>query len=131
MLRVDKITLSILEETIKAYLLQNYEQIPTLNLLFQSINSLEKRVEKLQKSFSKDICEIIHSTTFMGGGTLPNRKFPTVALHIKGKAMELEKKFRKKDLIGRIEKDKFLIDFRSILPSLDDNVKQIIKEVLV
>ncbi len=130
MLRVDKITLSILEESVKAYLQQNYEQIPTLKLLFQDINSLQKRAEKLQKSLGKDICEVISSTTFMGGGTLPNRKFPTIALHIKGKAIELEKKFRKKYLIGRIEQNKFLIDFRSIMPSIDDNIEQIIKEVL-
>ncbi len=130
MLRVDKITLSILEETIKAYLLQDYEQIPTLKLLFQSISSLEERAQKLKKSLPKDTSEIIYTTTFMGGGTLPNREFPTVALYIKGNAVELEKKFRFKDLIGRIEQDKFLIDFRSIMPSLDKNIEQIIKEVL-
>jgi len=61
MLRVDKITLSILEETIKAYLLQDYEQIPTLKLLFQSIDSLEKRVLKIQSSLEKGVCDIINT----------------------------------------------------------------------
>ena len=130
MLRVDKITLSILEETIKAYLLQDYEQIPTLKLLFQSIDSLEKRALKIQSSLGKGVCDIVKSTTFMGGGTLPNKKFPTIALHIIGDAVKLEKIFRLNDLIGRIEKDKFLIDFRSILPSLDTNIEETIKKVL-
>ena len=36
MLRVDKITLALLEESIKAYLKEEYENLPTLWLLFQS-----------------------------------------------------------------------------------------------
>lgn len=129
MLRVDKITLSILEETIKAYLQEKYEQIPTLWMLLQSVESLHVRVSKIQEMFD-DRCDIIHSTTVMGGGTLPNREFPTVALHVKGKAVELERKFRAKHLIGRIENDKFLIDFRSILPEFEPQIITIIKETL-
>jgi len=59
-----------------------------------------------------------------------NKKFPTIALHIIGDAVKLEKIFRLNNLVGRIEKDKFLIDFRSVLPSLDTKIEQIIKKVL-
>ena len=130
MLRVDKITLSILEETIKSYLKEDFKSIPTLWLLFQKTSDLKKRAENLANKIGKEKCEVIQSETFMGGGTLPNRKFPTVALHVKGKAKELERKFRKKHLIGRIENDKFLIDFRSILPYVEEKIEKIAKEIL-
>ena len=130
MLRVDKITLSILEETIKSYLKEDFKSIPTLWLLFQEISDLEARALNLAKQIGADKCEVIHTQTFMGGGTLPNRKFPTVALHVKGKADTLEKKFRKKHLIGRIENDKFLIDFRSILPEVEEKIIKIVKEIV-
>jgi L-seryl-tRNA(Ser) seleniumtransferase len=130
MLRVDKITLSILEETIKAYLQEKYELIPTLWLLRQNEEELEKRALHVKKIIGEDRCNIIKTTTFMGGGTLPNRKFPTIALHVKGKASLLEKDFRKNGLIGRIENDMFLIDFRSILPEVENEIIVICKKIL-
>ncbi|MBE0492358.1 MAG: L-seryl-tRNA(Sec) selenium transferase [Sulfurospirillum sp.] len=130
MLRVDKITLALLEETIKAYLQERYEQIPTLWLLMQDVASLHKRALHVRVQIGKNLCEVVESRTFMGGGTLPNRDFPTVALHVRGKAVVLEKKFRENHLIGRIENDKFLIDFRSILPELEPQIIQIAKGIL-
>jgi L-seryl-tRNA(Ser) seleniumtransferase len=130
MLRVDKITLSILEETIKAYLEEKYELIPTLWLLQRDIKELKKRATSVRNKIGKDKCEIIETKTFMGGGTLPNREFPTIAISIKGKATILEKKFRQNNLIGRIENDKFLIDFRSILPDTEEDIVKICQKVI-
>lgn len=129
MLRVDKITLSILEETIKSYLKEDYKSIPTLWMLFQTEESLHVRVSNIQKTLGNSTCNVIKSTTVMGGGTLPNREFPTVALHVKGKATTLERSFRKKNIIGRIENDMFLIDFRSILPEFEEQIIYTIKEI--
>ncbi len=114
MLRVDKITLALLEESIKSYLKEEFDAIPTLSMLFTSVDELEKRALLVQSKIGKEKCEVLQSETVMGGGTLPNRKFPTIVLHIKGKADKLEREFREKFIIGRIESDKFLLDFRSI-----------------
>ena len=130
MLRVDKITLSILEETIKAYLKEDYKSIPTLWMLFQSEESLHERATNMQKIVGESICDVVKSKTVMGGGTLPNREFPTITLHVKGKASELERKFRKNNLIGRIENDMFLIDFRSILPEFEEQIIKTIKKII-
>jgi L-seryl-tRNA(Ser) seleniumtransferase len=121
MLRVDKITLSILEETIKAYLEENYKQIPTLNMLFTPLDILHQRAQKLNNKIANS--KVVETTTFMGGGTLPNKSFPSVALHIEGKATKLERAFRAKDIIGRIEDEKFLLDVRAIK---DDDLEYII-----
>lgn len=131
MLRVDKITLAILEATIKAYLREDYDAIPTLKMLFTDTESLHARATNMQKIFGDSRCEVLESTTFMGGGTLPNKQFPTVALHIKGKADALERAFRDHHLIGRIENDKFLIDFRSILPQMDTQIVEICQKVIL
>jgi len=130
MLRVDKITLSLLEESIKAYLAEEYEQIPTLWLLFRSVEELTQRALHVKESVGKNSCEIVESETYMGGGTLPNRRFPTIALHVKGKATLLERKFRENHVIGRIENDHFLLDFRTILPSTEAKLSEIIKRIV-
>jgi len=136
MLRVDKITLAILEDNITSLLLGNYEEIPTLNMLFTDIEVLKTRVSNLQEKI-KEICEceLIQTQTVIGGGTTPNKKIPTIALSINfnnQKANQLEKIFRKNNIIGRIENDKFLLDFRSIpknqLQQLEDTIKKIINE---
>lgn len=129
MLRVDKITLAILQENIRAYMFKEYDKIPTLKMLFTGIDELKRRAKVVKDSIKEDTCEIYKSYTYMGGGTLPNRKFPTIALAFKGDAKELEKKFRKEGLIGRIEDEKFLIDFRSIMPNLDNKIVHIINTV--
>lgn len=130
MLRVDKLTLSLLEESIKAYLKEEYEAIPTLWLLFQSVETLTQRALHVKACVGENLCDVIHSDTYMGGGTLPNRKFPTVALHVKGKASALEKKFREHHVIGRIENEQFLLDFRSLLPEVEPKLIKTIKRIL-
>ncbi len=130
MLRVDKITLCLLEESIKAYLKEEYENLPTLWLLFQSTSSLKSRAIRLREQIGYEKCEVIESETYMGGGTLPNRKFPTVALFIKGKATTLEKAFRKKYIIGRIENDQFLLDLRALLPHNEATLILAAKQIL-
>jgi len=119
MLRVDKITLAILEDTINLLLLDKKEEIPTLNMLFTPVEVLNDRALELQHLL-KNICTttIIQTQTVIGGGTTPNKKIPTVALQIEFnhyKANNLEKIFRKNNIIGRIENDMFILDFRSIL----------------
>ena len=131
MLRVDKITLALLEETIKSYLKEEFEQIPTLKMLFTKTDELKQRALHVQNQIGDKYCDVIQTKTIMGGGTLPNRKFPTIALHIKGKADKLEKEFRKNLIIGRIENDKFLLDFRSIQKKDEPIVIKISKKILL
>jgi len=132
MLRVDKITLAILEDNITSLLLGKNEEIPTLNMLFTSLEDLENRAKELQiKLQNYCLCEIIKTSTVIGGGTTPNKKIPTIAMSISFKnykANKLEKLFRENNIIGRIENDKYLLDFRSIQKSeLEILTKTIIK----
>lgn len=130
MLRVDKITLSILEETLKAYMEEKYALIPTLKMLLTNTDVLKQRAKKMQSKIKTDTCEVIDCMTVMGGGTLPNRKFPSIALHIKGKASHLERAFRAKRVIGRIEEDRFLLDIRTVLEENESTLLDIIQEIL-
>ena len=134
MLRVDKLTLAILEDNITSLLLDKKEDIPTLKMLFTSIEELNNRAIEVKKSID-DICkcEIKKTKTVIGGGTTPNKKIPTIAISIEFKNYKpnkIEKLFREKNIIGRIENDKFLLDFRSIIESELNHLKLIIKEIV-
>jgi len=133
MLRVDKLTLAILEESIKSVLLGNIDEIPTLKMLFTSTDELKEKALMLQKSI-KDIstCEIINTKTVIGGGTTPNKTIPSIALAVKiknYKPNKMEKLFREKNVIGRIEDEQFLLDFRSINKDEIPQIEQVAKEI--
>lgn len=133
MLRVDKITLALLEENVKSILLGNYNEIPTLNMLLKTTNELTKNAEILKESI-KDICEtkIIQTKTVIGGGTTPNKKIPTIALALKIKSYKpnkIEKLLRKKNIVGRIENEQFLLDFRTIQEDEIKLIENAIREI--
>ncbi len=113
MFRVDKVTLALLERTILAYRKREYEKIPVLRLLFASVKQLEKRAATLKERLPIP-AEILPSETYVGGGTLPNRKIPTVVLALEGDPEKLETAFRAQRIIGRIEKDRFVLDMRTV-----------------
>ena len=120
MLRSDKITLALLASTVLSYLDKDYNSVPTVFLLSRSTSELKSVAKRINNS-CKNIASIIDTATFGGGGTLPNVKIQSVALAFKtkkGQKIEnLEREFRQKGVIGRIENGCFLLDLRSVLPS--------------
>ena len=120
MLRSDKITLALLASTALSYLDKDYNSVPTVFLLSRSTSELKSVAKRINNS-CKNIASIIDTATFGGGGTLPNVKIQSVALAFKAKKGQkienLERDFRQKGVIGRIENQCFLLDLRSVLPS--------------
>ncbi|QKF81787.1 L-seryl-tRNA(Sec) selenium transferase [Halarcobacter ebronensis] len=130
MLRVDKLTLALLEENMKALLLEKYEEIPTLKMLFKTTDELKENATKLKNEIdSLCKCSLVNTSTLIGGGTTPNQRIPSVALSIQiknYKPNKIEQLFRENKIIGRIENDKFLLDFKTIQ---DDEIKIIVEKI--
>ncbi|WP_323588855.1 L-seryl-tRNA(Sec) selenium transferase [Aliarcobacter butzleri] len=133
MLRVDKITLALLEETLNSYLKNELDSIPTLKMLNTKIETLEQRANNLKEKCENFIkCEVIKTSTMVGGGTTPNKKIPTIALtleHKNYKPNKLEEILRKNSIISRIENDRVLLDFRTILESDCKKIEEILKNL--
>ncbi|MFC2345606.1 L-seryl-tRNA(Sec) selenium transferase [Campylobacter sp.] len=125
MLRVDKVIISILAESVKAYANREFELITTVKQLYKSVEELENTANFINSQLKIPL-EIVRTTTFVGGGTMPNKRIPSLALAVKGNANENEAKFRKNLVIGRIEEGKFLLDLRSVL---DADVQNLIEKI--
>ena len=125
MLRVDKVIISLLAESVKAYANREFERITTVKQLYKSVEELENTANFINSRLKTPL-EIVRTTTFVGGGTMPNKRIPSVALAVKGNANENEAKFRKNLVIGRIEEGKFLLDLRSVL---DADVQNLIEKI--
>ncbi|MGP1532849.1 MAG: L-seryl-tRNA(Sec) selenium transferase [Campylobacter sp.] len=125
MLRVDKVIISLLAESVKAYANREFELITTIKQLYKNVEELENTANFINSRLKTPL-EVVHTTTYVGGGTMPNKRIPSVALAVKGNANENEAKFRKNLVIGRIEEGKFLLDLRSVL---DADVQNLIEKI--
>ncbi|MFC2751144.1 MAG: L-seryl-tRNA(Sec) selenium transferase [Campylobacter sp.] len=125
MLRVDKVIISLLAESVKAYANREFELITTVKQLYKSVEELENTANFINSQLKTPL-EVVRTTTFVGGGTMPNKRIPSLALAVKGNANENEAKFRKNLVIGRIEEGKFLLDLRSVL---DADVQNLIEKI--
>lgn len=125
-LRIDKFTLSALENVLREYydLELVLERVPTLSMLTASKEVLKKRAQKILRRLKgkpEERCTFkqIETASKVGGGALPEFELPSWAIECRPIDMTvaaLEKQLRRLDLplIGRIEDDSFLIDVRTI-----------------
>ncbi|OGP50107.1 MAG: L-seryl-tRNA(Sec) selenium transferase [Deltaproteobacteria bacterium RBG_13_43_22] len=125
-LRIDKLTLAALEATLKLY--RNQEQalrdIPTLAQLTIPLSKLHERAKSLYRLLNKNpaagiTVEIVPTTSQVGGGALPLSFLNSYALALasdKDSSSEIERRFRafSPPIIGRIEKEHFLLDVRTL-----------------
>lgn len=123
--RVDKLTLSALEATLRAYLDEEAakKQIPTLRLLFQDITDIKKRARRVTDRFGKNRPEarvqVREDRSQAGGGSLPEVGFRTYVVAVKPLAMtvnQLEERLRRGQppVIARIHDDALILDMRTV-----------------
>jgi len=125
-LRPDKFTLAGLESTLLLYLDMERakEEIPTLRMIHEDPNVLKSRAQRLLRqlkmrcgNMAVSVAEIYSE---VGGGSLPDVVIPSYGISIKPHDMSvdtLEERLRNLEIpvIGRIEKETFILDMRTIL----------------
>ena len=130
MLRVDKFTLAILEATVSRYIVSGEKKIKTLRLLSKTKEQMHKEAATLLYLLGNNpIFKIKEGETFVGGGSLPGHKIPTVCIIVEDQAKKAEanlKVLREYSIIGRIESDAVVIDLKSV----DEDELRIIAEGL-
>jgi L-seryl-tRNA(Ser) seleniumtransferase len=126
-LRIDKMTLAALETTLRLYRDEDQaiRQIPTLHMLTMDATELASRAARLAddlNSLGGSRLEVnpVELSSKAGGGSLPLLELPSKCLRIKIKGLsvnKLEKTMRQNTppIIGRIEKDAYIIDPRTLL----------------
>ncbi|HGO5815825.1 TPA: L-seryl-tRNA(Sec) selenium transferase [Mannheimia haemolytica] len=126
-LRCDKVILSALEATLRHYLFpeQLTDNLPTLHLLTQPLETLQHKAERLKQALCKRlnsayILQIEPSLAQIGSGALPTETLPSVAVTISAEkqsdliALEQQFKTYPSPIIGRFAQQKFWLDLRSV-----------------
>jgi len=139
-LRCDKVTIGLLEETLRSYRSQSFSKDNlSLTMLTTSRKVLKTRGQKvldsLQKKTIKDLgISLVDSEVEAGSGSLPENKIESASLSFSpknGKTKDLAKAFRCGSIpvVGYIYKNTFYIDLKSVLPNQIKRLSTAIQEV--
>ena len=135
-IRIDKMVAAALAVTLKHYLQKEaVEKIPVWQMIAASLEEIESRAESVVKKLAEVgiIAGIIDGSSMVGGGSLPDQTLPTRLVAIKPPYPLVDFTSRLRlatpPLLGRVEDEHFLIDMRTVMPSLDDILVKVIKSV--
>lgn len=126
--RPDKLTLAALAATIAAWKTGKWREFPVYRAAAESLESLEARGERIRGAATRRSpqlrVEVVASTAFFGGGTSPEKPFPSRALAValpSHGAEDLAATLRGADppIVARIEEGRLLLDLRSVDPGED------------
>jgi len=125
-MRVDKLTLSALEATLRLYLEPEraIREIPVLAMLTTPAKEIEARAEAVAARLRAAGIEanVAESNASVGGGAFPTATIPSRAIVLSRNAKDIEERLRlgQPAVIGRISEGNLLLDLRSVLPREDD-----------
>jgi L-seryl-tRNA(Ser) seleniumtransferase len=138
-LRVDKMTLAALEETLLSYLESREDEVPVWALLNSSTDELRARADRIVGALNQTLSEGFkvtavptHSVT--GGGSLPGADVESWAIalvHAEKSPNDLQSTLllARMPVIGRIEDDRLLLDLRAISPDMDDALLSVLHSI--
>ncbi|KNZ43438.1 selenocysteine synthase [Acetobacterium bakii] len=123
-IRVDKMTLAALEATLRLYFDMNLaeKEIPILSKLLISQDELLKKAEQLLallENIPTLTATIIEDFGQVGGGSMPNQMIPSVCVAVETTLFSvnaIDKQLHQSEIpiIGRINKNRYLLDLRTI-----------------
>jgi L-seryl-tRNA(Ser) seleniumtransferase len=140
-LRVGKLTLAVLEATLKLFLDESVaiREIPTLQMLTRSGDDIMKQAKriasKLQKNEQKASVETVEGFSQVGSGSLPTQNLATTLVKIgpgQSTAESLAKQLRQyaTPIFARIQKEHVLIDPRTLRDGDEKIVVTALLEIL-
>ncbi|ACB84745.1 L-seryl-tRNA(Sec) selenium transferase [Natranaerobius thermophilus JW/NM-WN-LF] len=142
-LRVDKLSLKALEETLRLYLQpeQAREKIPVLNMLTISQDEIKTRAKLLYDKLSEFITkeyklEIESNISRVGGGAMPTQELPTWVVTLTCSSTDLHKiwdQLRQQNppIVTRLQKDKLVFDLRTVSIKEIDIVASKVTKVII
>ncbi|MBI3666369.1 MAG: L-seryl-tRNA(Sec) selenium transferase [Acidobacteria bacterium] len=132
-LRVDKLTYAALAATLRDYLVENRTGIPILAMIEQTAEQIRTRAARLLELLQGIRGELVKGSSVVGGGSTPAMDLPTTVLALsppKGLSATIcEQRLRAgpAPVIARVEKERVLLDLRTVLPEQEKTLAEMVK----
>jgi L-seryl-tRNA(Ser) seleniumtransferase len=123
-LRVDKMTVETMETSLRALLLEHWDELPVLRMVRQSREQLELRAAEFIKRYEIQGAVVIDGESMLGGGSTPEQTLPACLIAFEADAFAMEQALRQSRpaVIARIERDRLLIDLRTVHPREEEEL---------
>jgi len=117
-LRVDKMTVAVMETALRALLLERWPDLPVMRMICQTREELRRRAAAFVESHAFAEAALIDGDSMLGGGSTPQQTLATTLIAFDRDAVALERALRGSDppVVARIEEDRLLIDLRTVHP---------------
>jgi L-seryl-tRNA(Ser) seleniumtransferase len=135
-LRVDKLTTAALEASLLEYMRAPHSQsaVPALRMICTSLAEITNRCDQVVRAlrasldqrsahWKQTVVDSVEVTSVLGGGSTPGQSLASRAIAIRSSvhsAAELEERLREGPkgipVIARVEKDRVLLDLRTVFP---------------
>ncbi|MEO0162454.1 MAG: L-seryl-tRNA(Sec) selenium transferase [candidate division WOR-3 bacterium] len=140
-LRCDKVTSAILEATLQLFLYKEeliIENHGVMELILKPISKIKSQARwclKRLENLPGLKCSIESSVSEIGGGSLSTEQLPTYVLAIKPEKMPVERlaramRLNRPPIFGRIEDDRYLLDFRTIFEGEERPIVEALKRII-
>jgi L-seryl-tRNA(Ser) seleniumtransferase len=133
-LRVDKLVIAAFEATLLAYIREDFDSLPALQMIRASAEEIGLRSKNLVQELKAIVAsaqaefEIADGKSVIGGGSTPDEYLPTRLLYVRSarySATQLEERLRTgvsagpehTPVLARISEDRLVIDMRTVFPS--------------
>jgi len=128
-LRLDKLVCQALEHTLRAVLLERWEETPALAMLRLSPDAIHARAEALVARTPGIRAEIVPGSSLAGGGATPQQSIPTWLIAMECGAVAAEAALRgwNPPIIGRIQDERLVLDLRTVFAEEEDEVSAALK----
>lgn len=116
-LRLDKLIYQALETTLRHLLFGRANEVPALRMIAEPAESIRARAERLVRLLDGVPAEVAPGESVIGGGSTPDVSISTWLIVVSASnVVELEKRLRAGDppVVARIEKDRLLLDLRTV-----------------
>lgn len=129
-LRLDKLAVAALARTLRATLLESWDELPALAMIRQPLKALYARAQRLASAVNGELME---GESVIGGGSTPAQTLPAWLVALPGDAIRLESRLRRGDppVIARIENGRLLIDLRTTGPEEDQTLLEAVQRALL
>jgi L-seryl-tRNA(Ser) seleniumtransferase len=138
--RVGKLTLAVLEATLKLFLDESIalRELPTLQMLRRDSSDIAEQAERIAMELKKSVSGIdittISGFSQMGSGSLPAQNLATTLVALRPEKISAEllaQRLRQYDtpIFSRIQNDQVLIDPRSLLGGDDKIIIEALTEI--
>ena len=92
----------------------------------------EKIVAQLSHLGELEICEAVEADSMLGGGSLPTQKLSTWCVALTPKTQSVDRlaaglRNGEPSVIGRVQKERFFLDMRTVQPSQDSGLVESIE----